>query len=493
MRIFELCVHADGKTHRVSADSGKSIWESLRAEGFIVNAPCAGRGVCGKCRVLCKGLLRSLDGDTVQYVDGSVPSCRYAPAGDGEVWLSCERMRIAAGPAVKLRGGGEGKGLAVDLGTTTVAAAVYDLETGDCIRQIAAPNAQRACGADVISRMERCRRGELAELVGITKKQLAEFTAGERIDRVSLVGNTVMEHLAAGLDPSSIAVPPFAVQSLFGEETLSDIWDSKNTYFARCVSGYVGGDVLAGMLSCGLHNSETTQLYVDIGTNGEIAVGDKHGYTLCATAAGPAFEGATIECGMSAMPGAVDRVWTENGEICCHVIGETAAKGLCGSGLIDAAAVLLDLKLISKSGRLIPKEKAPENLRERFCIRSGVRAFLLCDEVYITLHDIHSVQLAKAAIRAGIETVSAGKTVERITVAGGFGQYMNIRSAVRIGLLPDGKNITQAGNAAAVGAALLLRDEARAELRELAEKCVYVDLSSSVEFARRYIELLNFE
>lgn len=488
-----LCVHLGDQAVRVSADSEKTIWESLKAAGLSVNAPCAGRGVCGKCLVRCRGLLRFSGDIAARFCDETVQACRSYPAGDCELWPESGDMSILSGEAIKIQGGGEGKGLALDLGTTTVAAAIYDLASGECLRLLTEPNAQRIFGADVVSRMECCRKGELSKMLDVTEKQLAGLTAGEEISRVSVVGNTVMEHLAAGLDPSSIAVPPFAPQSLFGEKIKSHIWDSADVYLARCVSGYVGGDVLAGLLACGLHNSNTTQLYVDIGTNGEIAVGDKNGYTTCATAAGPAFEGAEIECGMSALPGAVDRVWAENGEIFCHVIGEGEAKGLCGSGIIDAVALLLDLKLIGKSGRFIAKEKAPENLRERFCVQAGGRAFLLTDTVYITQKDIRRVQLAKAAIRAGIETVSAGKEIDRITVAGGFGRYIDIRSAVRIGLLPEGMRMEQAGNAAATGAALLLREEARTELEKFAEKCSYLDLSTSAEFSQRFIRELDFE
>ena len=257
-----------------------------------------------------------------------------------------------------------------------------------------------------------------------------------------------------------------------------------DVYFAKCVSAYVGGDILSGMLACNLQNERDTVLYVDIGTNGEIVLGNCDGFFCCATAAGPAFEGAEIECGMSAEAGAIDAVWSENGEFRIHVIGDCKAIGICGSGLIDAVAVMLNEKIIGKSGRFL-KGCAELN---------GVKAFKLSDKVYITAHDIHKVQLAKAAIRAGIETL-AGKThIDKLIIAGGFGRSINIENAVKIGLLPDfcAEKIRQVGNAAALGAALLLEPDNETILDELAEKCTYVDLSSSDEFSENYIKNLNF-
>lgn len=496
MKTFRLTVHSGEETLTLCADSEKSILESLGTTRHSISAPCGGRGLCGKCEVELKGLLRSLTGGAAEYVSGKVHACRYAPAGDCEIWINQRSGAvIEAAEKQKIKGGGGGFGLAVDIGTTTLAAAVYDLSTGECIAEKTELNAQKSFGADVLSRIEHCRRGSFAELLAVTEKQLASLAEdNEKITRVSIVGNTVMLHLAAGLDPSGIAVPPFTPQSLFGEYAKSDVWKNAEVYFARCVSAYVGGDVLAGMLASGLQAAEETQLYVDIGTNGEIAMGNRHGYKTCATAAGPAFEGAEICCGMNAAEGAIDSISVENGEIIARVIGGGRAVGICGSGLIDAVAVLLELGLLSKNGRLIPAEKAPENLCRRYTEVDGVRAFILCDDVYITLHDIRKVQLAKAAIRAGIETIMQGENIGTLTVAGGFGKHLNVKNAVRIGLIPDipEEKIRQVGNAAARGAALLLQSGEAERLAAFAEKFSYVDLSSTKEFSEKYIQYLNF-
>ena len=496
MNTFKLTVHRGEESFTLCADGEKSILESL-GTAHSPDSPCGGRGVCGKCGVELKGLLRSFEDGEIVAAEGRVLACRYAPAGDCEIWLEGKiEAEIETAECAKIIGGGEGLGLAIDVGTTTVAAALYDLKSGECLAEKSEFNAQRIFGADVISRMEHCRKGRFSELCGLTQNQLAALAENpDEIKKVTVAGNTVMLHLAAGLDPSGLAVPPFTPQSLFGNTAKSPLWKNAELYYSRCVSSYVGGDVTAGMLYCGMQNAEGTQLYVDIGTNGEIAMGNKDGYVTCATAAGPAFEGAEIECGMNACEGAVDSVRAENGDIVAHVMGGGEAKGICGSGLIDAVAVLLELGLISKSGRLLDKAKAPENLQSRFTEIEGVRAFVIRDGVYVTLHDIHKIQLAKAAIRAGIETLTGEAEITRLTVAGGFGKHINVKNAIRIGLLPDltEEKICQAGNAAAKGAALLLNDGEREKLRTLAEKCSYIDLSTAKEFSEKYIKNLNFQ
>ncbi|MDO4815776.1 MAG: ASKHA domain-containing protein [Bacillota bacterium] len=495
MNSFQIRVHCGEECFTLCADGEKSILQSLGTT-HGPNAPCGGRGVCGKCRVELKGLLRSLDSGEITETEGEILACRYAPTGDCELWLPPENEAIiAVAENVKISGGREGLGLAVDIGTTTIVSALYDLKTGECVAEKSELNAQRVFGADVVSRMEHCRKGSFDELYACMEKQLSALAEDkDKISRVSIVGNTVMQHFAAGLDPSDMAVPPFEVKSLFGAQRSLNVWPDADVYFARCISAYVGGDVVAGMLACGLQDAEEPCLYVDIGTNGELAIGDKRGYKTCATAAGPAFEGAEISCGMNAAEGAIDRVWTEKGEIRTHVLGGVRARGICGSGIIDAVAVLLDLGLISRSGRLVARDKAPAELRSRFVEKNGTRAFSLCDGVYLSLRDIHKVQLAKAAIRGGIELLLKGKAVKEIIVAGGFGKYMNVISAIKIGLLPPVSEsiVRQAGNAAAKGAAMLLDRAAEEKLRALADKCTYVDLSSSEEFSESYISYLNF-
>lgn len=489
MKNYNLSVKNGGSTAAIFASGENSILDALRDAGITaVSAPCGGRGVCGKCAVQVKGMVKCLESGEVSFVDGAVLSCRYAPAGDCEIRLEDGGMNIALADELRLSGGGEGHGLAVDIGTTTIAMALYDLESGRCIAQKSSKNNQGVFGADVISRIEHCRNGSGKALYDCLDSQLLELTAdfGE-ITKAVLVGNTVMEHFAAHLDPSPLAVPPFTPQSLFGQHIQ---YNNTDVYLASCVSAYVGGDILAGMLACGLQNAEESVLYVDIGTNGEIVFGNKNGFSCCATAAGPAFEGAEIDCGMNATDGAIDSVYAENGEIFVHVIGEGEARGICGSGLIDAVAVMLSEKIIGRSGRFARSGKYADRIVEV----NGVKAFRLSEKVYLSIHDVHKVQLAKAAIRAGIDTLLKGRTASLLIIAGGFGKHISIENAVKIGLLPEicAEKIRQAGNAAASGAALLLEPDNESILNSLAEKCSYIDLSSSSEFSDNYLSNLNF-
>lgn len=489
MKNYSLSVKGGGEITAICANDENSILDALRSANIAaVGAPCGGRGLCGKCAIHAKGRVRSLETGEVSDVDGTILSCRYAPAGDCEIELSESELNIALGDKVKLHGETGGLGLALDIGTTTIAAAVYDLESGECIAEKSAKNSQCAFGADVISRIEHCRKGNAEALYACLGTQLSKILSDfGKIKKAVIVGNTVMEHFAARLDPTSLAIPPFTPQTLFGEHKT---YKNTDVYFARCVSAYVGGDILAGMLACKLQNEAETVLYVDIGTNGEIVLGNKDGFNCCATAAGPAFEGAEIECGMNASNGAIDSVWLENGKIIVHVIGECEAKGICGSGLIDAVAVMLNEKIIGKSGRFSNNE----NYADRLIEKDGVKAFRLSENVYLSAHDIRKVQLAKAAIYAGIETITDGKEISKLIVAGGFGRYINVENAVRIGLLPDFcvEKIRQVGNAAASGAALLLEPDNKKILNSLAEKCRYTDLSSSAVFSENYIKNLNF-
>jgi len=306
----------------------------------------------------------------------------------------------------------------------------------------------------------------------------------EDIAYISIAGNTVMEHLFAGLDPTGIGVAPFTPVSLFGtEEPASKYLDwaapSCKLYICPCVAGYVGGDITAGIVSSGAAYEEEQVLFIDIGTNGEMAVGNKDGFICCATAAGPAFEGAQIECGSAAKDGAISRV---EEDLTFSVIGDVPAASICGSGLIDAVAAFLKNEVIDETGFMEDEE------------------YHFTDDVYLSGQDIRQVQLAKAAIRAGAETLleKSGKSYEdigKVIIAGGFGAFLRIKSACAIGMLPpDLENkIIYAGNTAGKGASMALIEKGRKEIEKLDSICTYEELSSSPEFNGHYIEGMMFD
>ncbi len=472
----------------LSAVSDRSLLENLALGGEQLHAPCGGNGSCRRCKVRVSGLCRDMEGNVRGYEREEVLACRVYPAGELLVETESPGQEQVRLDAPDIPAGGRGPGLAVDMGTTTLAVYLYDLESGKCMARRGAMNAQRSFGSDVISRIGYASRPEgLEALSNALRGQIAALAAEicgdlSKIRYVSLAGNTVMEHLLCGLSPESIGVAPFRPQSLFGEEVpagkILPGFDCP-AYICPAVAGYVGGDITAGLLACGADQAEETLLFIDIGTNGEMALGDRRGYICCATAAGPAFEGAEIDCGSTARSGAINRV---ESDLSFAVIGGGQPESICGSGLIDAAAALLYNGELDEGGYL-----------------EGEKYFF-GERVYLSGRDIRQVQLAKAAVRAGIETLleKSGKGYEdisRVLIAGGFGAYMRAKSACAIGLLPPPLlgRISHVGNSAGMGAALCLHPDMRSRLTALWKKCAYLELSSSPAFNDNYIEAMMFE
>ena len=395
-------------------------------------------------------------------------------------------------------------GLAIDIGTTTVALYLIDMNTGAKIATLSGMNAQSPYGADVTTRIEYCAHNGHEELTNLIREQISLMIKRvcmqsdknpEDIEYISLAANTVMQHIIAGYSPVSMGTAPFTTFSLFGEELPA--WEGLNVaenakiYYTPSISAYVGGDITAGLLAAGFEDIHEPALFLDIGTNGEIVLKHNGTYYCCAAAAGPAFEGGGIEKGMIAESGAINhvkRTYEPDVETYFTVIGGGMARGLCGSGLLDTLAVLLDLQVVDNSGRMHGGDK--------YWLTSG-------DEngVYITAGDIRKLQLAKAAIAAGIQVLLhyAGiseNDIKVFTLAGGFGNYMDLKGAERIGLYPKRMLgfAKAAGNTAGEGAVLALKSEdARKQLSKIKEQCEYVELSSMTFFNDRYVEQMAFE
>lgn len=481
---MKIEVRSASAVQYIEADGDADLLSAIRAAGLNVpGAACGGKGSCGKCRVVADGK--------------DVLACK-TKCGDVSAVLipEPEEIRALTRGAADICGGGSGLGLAVDIGTTTVAAFLYDMETGRLLARASSRNAQRSYGADVISRIQAWSEGHGEALTACIRRQLSELTdelcakSGRQrrdIRIMSIAANTVMEHMADGLSPVGIGVAPFTPLSLFGDvrpaaSLMDGCFPGAMCWFAPAIAGYVGGDITAGLYAAGGAEAEGLWFYIDIGTNGEMALGNREGWLCCATAAGPAFEGAEISCGMDGSPGAIDKVAVAEGELACRVIGGGGAKGLCGSGLIDAIACLLKTGELSEAGRL---EENPRRLR---------------DSVSLCADDVRQVQLAKAAIRAGAETLLklSGKNAEDVTklvIAGGFGSYMDVQSAMDIGLLPrvPPERIEHVGNAAGAGAALALTKEGRAGIAALNKICQYFELSGSPLFRDLYVDCMAFE
>ena len=492
---------ADARTVEVGKGDA-TLLDVIRAEGAAIDAPCGGNGTCGKCRVLVR------DGEGLSYR----LACQTAPSDGMEVVVEHARaMEVSEGGLLHAwpADGEPGEyGIAIDVGTTTIVCRLVDLATGETVATYGRSNPQIPFGADVISRITACVDGHLDDMRGLLVDSLSDMIDAALSDagvsrasvaRVTRAGNTVMEHIAAGIDPTPIGAMPFIPPTLFGYD-VDAIPGLPPVLFTPCAAGYVGGDVMGGLLAVRMRESSAPQILLDLGTNGEMALGDKEGIVACATAAGPVFEGANIRFGMPAYPGAISQVAFDGERLELTVIGGGDAIGICGTGLIDAVAMMLEAGVVDGSGLLLDDDEAPEHMARFIVDLEGENAFRLTENVFITQKDIRCLQLAKSAVCAGIYTMldergMEPEDVKSLLIAGGFGVYLNLESAARIGLfpfemLPVAKSV---GNTAIEGAtAELVSADARKELAATIEATRYLELSTSAVFNSFYVETMMF-
>jgi len=420
-------------------------------------------------------------------------------------------------------------GIAFDIGTTTVVGYLVDLRTGEELSTVAKANPQVIHGDDIISRIEFVQKQKdgleklQREIVNTLNEIIRETIQKAGIDKNNIyetviVGNTCMHHLFLGLDPSTIAPSPYipVIEESFNLKA-KDIPEfvlnpTANIYILPNISAFIGADIVAGVLSTSMWRGEKIVLFVDLGTNGEVVLVSKKKLWACSTAAGPAFEGARISSGMRAAEGAIDKVKMDNKSFAYRVIKDGKVRGICGSGLIDLIAELLKLGLINKSGKLIDREECKselsEEIRKRIIRDKEGNKFLLVKEketengkpIYLTQRDIRELQLAKAAIFAGIkillkEVGISPEDIQEILLAGAFGNFINKESARRIELIPHlplGR-IKFVGNAAGTGAEIALFSIKMREVsQEISKKVKYIELSSRPDFQEEFIKAMSF-
>lgn len=460
----------------------ENLLEVLRRNGLAPDAPCGGNGVCGKCRVMVNG--------------EEVRSCQYAVDSDISVTLpqraKTEVLTAGAAASISANPVRAGYLAAFDIGTTTVVCFLMAPD-GKELAVESMLNPQQPFGADVVSRIQRSMKGDRDALTSVIRSGMCDLLerccekAGiqpKEIGVVSVVGNPCMQQLFFGMKVDNLAAVPFAPAI-----TKTDIFSAKE-YLPLCenacllvvpdISGYVGADTMGCVLATRMYEAEGTVLLVDIGTNGEMVLAHGGRMVACSTAAGPALEGANIRFGMRGSVGAIDHV-TKSG---CTVIGGGEAVGICGSGLIDAVAVMLEKGILNKRGR----------------VQTEDHNYSLTDKIYLTQDDIRQVQMAKGAIAAGIHLMAdyLGITVcdiDRVILAGAFGSFMNPDSACRIGLLPEelqGK-IIAAGNIAGSGSKMLaLNQEQLALTQKLVEQVEFLELASLPAFQRTFAKNMSF-
>ena len=416
--------------------------------------------------------------------------------------------------------------IAFDLGTTTVVATLLDLDSGQPVAVASMLNRQQPYGADVITRISATMLddhalGALRDRAHETVASLiTEVCADGDVDprevyEITVCGNVTMMQLALGIDPEPLSMAPFTVSTHsfpparaveFGVE----IHPRAPAFVFPSLGAYVGGDIVAGMLATGLTRDRRLRLFIDVGTNSEIALGSAERVLATAAPAGPAFEAAQIKCGMRAADGAIEGVRVDGEELALEVIGDVEPVGMCGSGLVDAVAELVHSGILDHSGRFIPNEQVAElhpGLADRLTQIGKERVFVLHwrgkdpeTSVFLSQRDVRELQFAKASIATGWNILLSElgvkpEEIAQVLLAGSFGAYLTPLSAVRIGLVPNLAlpRIVSAGNVAGEGAkiaALSLRE--RAEAYSILREVEYVELSGRADFNDMFIDQLAF-
>ena len=416
-------------------------------------------------------------------------------------------------------------GLAVDIGTTSVVSTLIELDSGEQLASVSSLNPQAVFGGDLMSRIAFAQfdPGNLRKLhtriIGLLNRHIEETcrqsgVLAKWIYKVVVVGNTCMHHLLLGIDPSFVGLAPYApvmrhALVLPARELFLKVAPEARVCLLPLVAGFVGADAVAVALATRIYEGAAIRIAVDIGTNGEVILGSRDRLWACSAPAGPALEGAQIRHGMRAALGAIDRV-TVDDDIHVHTIGEADPLGICGSGLIDLLAGLLDTGVIDWTGliRVEAREALPPKLRERVVMRGEERQVIVLrpgeagarQEVVLTQDDVRQVQLAKGAIASGIAMLQhvasvSDETVTELMLAGGFGNYVSIASALRIGLIPPlpKEKIRYVGNAASLGAQLCLVSETERQRAEsVAARIEHVSLAAHPDFERIFVEAMNF-
>lgn len=472
------CIHILPEKRNIEAAAGACLLDVLRQAGLLDHAPCGGNGSCRKCMVT---------------VDGKeVLACQTHVDRDMTVTLPRRQAGTILADGIQTAlSPNSGLCLAVDIGTTTLAA--YLMENGQILSKQTRLNPQAAFGADVVSRIRHAIKGSHPELTvsirncvdEMTRVLLSETGKG-KLDTVCVVGNPAMQQLFLGHPVDNLTqlpYPPLLKKAEVDEGGLYiPSWAGAKLLTVPDISGYVGADTVACILATGMDKAEKLTLLVDIGTNGEMVLGNKDGLVACATAAGPALEGAGISCGMQASIGAIDRV---EKDFACHVIGEGTASGICGSGLLDAVAVALEHGLINERGRIL----------------NEARTLPLSDCVFLTQEDIRQLQQAKGAIAAGIRLMAAhlGVTltdIETVYLAGAFGTFLDPGSACRVGLIPVEleDKIQAVGNAAGSGAMqIACSQDAFARTDAIVSAVQPLNLAALPDWARCFAQSMRFE
>jgi uncharacterized 2Fe-2S/4Fe-4S cluster protein (DUF4445 family) len=523
MRKFHLVLEPSGL--RVLVDDNTLYLDAIRESGLHIPSECGGKGTCGKCKVRIQPEPSSTSIEsrilTANEIDGSIRlACQHTVDSDSRVLLpelisdvKILMEGISTAP-FDIKPKLEGQvGAAIDIGTTTLVAYLMDLGTGEQVGSSSMVNPQIEYGEDIVTRLNAAVNSPKAHhslqmLVVHAVEELcrglcedAEIDASV-LSRLAVVGNTVMHHLFLGLDVSSLSVAPYIPTRTSAQTNPADEVGftrlSAEIYTAPLIAGFVGSDITALILSQNLYESDDVVLAIDIGTNGEIVLAQHGALHACSTAAGSAFEGATITSGMRGQTGAIEHFSIPDLDSMpdITVIGQTKPRGICGSGIVDIVAFLLQAGILTPNGRLHESKRIIEDSLGRAYVVVGQGELGAEERILFTQKDVRQVQVAKAAIQAGTQVLMkhAGiqiKDLDRVIVAGAFGNYISPESAMDIGLLPriSRTRVLQAGNTAGVGAKMMLMSS---KMRSLAEQIAmsveHIQLSGSSDFQQMFLD-----
>ncbi len=551
-----LTILPQGK--KIQVKPGTVLLDAIRQAGFEISSPCNGQQLCGKCKVSITDPAPPIEAplehlSTDEVAAGIRLACQVGIHANMQVILPddhaldtrilegelIEKSRLASAVAIQETNGQfqlyyrdrspvilntwqpafSPKGIAVDLGTTTLVLTLIDLQTGKELATSAAVNPQTRCGYDVMTRIARASTEEgLAELSTLITNGLNELVGKscrasgthphEIVDAV-IGGNTTMLQIAASIDPSGLGRLPFTVEIRGGRTFTADLFrlnlnPQARVYLPPVTHAFVGSDISAGLLSVDFFKQKAPTLFIDMGTNGEMALIANGRLIVTSTAAGPAFEGMGVTHGMLASPGAIEMVWTNGIFLNIRTIDQAPAKGICGSGIMDIMACLIQLDAVDSGGRLRNPHKETAGsglLSDRYEHVDRIAAIKLTDTLYFTQKDIREFQLAKSAIQTGIEMLlsAAGVALDqlaRIIIAGSFGYHLRKRSLRQIGLIPrdfEG-DIDFAGNSCRTGCARLLVDAtARDFLQAKIKPVTHLDIAKDPDFQSRFIQNLSLE
>jgi uncharacterized 2Fe-2S/4Fe-4S cluster protein (DUF4445 family) len=504
------------ETRVLDCRAGQIIGEVIPASGFPLEQPCAGRGTCGKCKVLAEGALAPLDDIeqkfllTAERAANVRLACRARLAGPAQVTLTpvvVYSNKIFT-RSTEYKRNADRLGLAVDLGSTTVAALLVSLRTGEVYAGAAALNQQTIFGADVIARLAAAET-EAATLSALAQASIYQAIralrlprrAWARIDRAEIVGNTAMHHLLMRYPVHTLSVLPFQP---YDPAPIRDAGDFFSTLFpaharvslAPLIGGFVGSDTTACLAYFGFQAAREPLLAIDLGTNGEVMVTDGQNIRVASTAAGPAFEGVNISCGMRAVDGAIVDASLQNGHLRLDTIGKGRPAGLTGSGLLGLVYALRQAQAIDASGRMAATH-ASLTIEEDADEIAQVR---LNDRVALTQLDVRELQKAKGAIRVAADILMERlglrpRDLRRLILTGSFGGQLNVAAALGLGLIPpvDPAQVELIPNGAGLGAAMFLGAAGAEVGAALAARAQHVELDLDPEFNLRYVEAMGLE